>query len=122
MPAGVDVASIKAAGSAGRVARGTGGVYLAKAMPTIAARYRESITVFEEFKPQLPAQHSDIIQWLFNQVGRTKYLLPHLHDLGTVFINASLSTMSLDLDRLLDGSVVEGLKKQDALDLTNLLE
>lgn len=92
-------------------------VYVAKAMPNIAARYRESITVLEESTPPLHSKYSTKLEWIFDQVGKTKYLPSHLLDLATVLTTASMSTTSLALDGLLDGSVVEGLRRQDALDM-----
>ncbi|KAJ4269871.1 hypothetical protein NW762_001540 [Fusarium torreyae] len=117
MLAGIDVATLREliVGSA----EDDNGLttYVAKAIPNIAARYRQSITVLEESTPALPEEKRELLQWIFDQVGKTKFLPTNLINLGTVLNTAFLSTLSIPLEGLLDGSVAEGLKRKDAFEM-----
>ncbi|KAF4964810.1 hypothetical protein FSARC_7302 [Fusarium sarcochroum] len=116
MLAGIDVATLRQLiiGEASENAETT---HVAKAIPNIAARYRQSITVLEESTPALPEEKRELLQWIFDQVGRTKFLPTNLVNVGTVLNTAFLSTLSIPLEGLLDGSVAQGLKRKDAFEM-----
>ncbi|KAJ3457556.1 hypothetical protein MRS44_014697 [Fusarium solani] len=90
---------------------------IARAIPNIAARYRQSITILEQTEPPLSSKHATMVERIFGLVGNVKWLPAHLVNLGTVLTTACLATLSIPLDGLLDGSVVQGLRRQDALEL-----
>ncbi|KAM0417129.1 hypothetical protein ACHAPT_012836 [Fusarium lateritium] len=92
---------------------------IARAIPNIAARYRQSITILEQTEPALLPQHSTMVERIFGLVGNVKWLPTNLVNLGTVLTTACLATLSIPLDGLLDGSVVQGLRRQDALELVS---
>ncbi|KAJ3532356.1 hypothetical protein NM208_g8302 [Fusarium decemcellulare] len=91
--------------------------HIVRAIPSIAARYRQSITILEQAEPALPIEQSSMVERIFSLVGHFKWLPTHLVNVGTVLTTACLATLSIPLDGLLDGSVVEGLRRQDALEL-----
>ncbi|KPM38481.1 hypothetical protein AK830_g8081 [Neonectria ditissima] len=91
--------------------------YIAKAIPNLAAQYRQSMTILELSDPALPPKQLALLEWIFNQVGRVKLMSPSLVDVGSVLVTTCLATLSVPLDGLLDGSVVEGLRRQEALEL-----
>lgn len=93
------------------------GPYVAKAIPNVAARYRQSITILEQPIPVLPPKETNLLEWLFTQVGGIKYLTPQLVNVGTVLTTACLATLAIPLEGLLDGSVAQGLRRQDAMEL-----
>ncbi|RSL94842.1 hypothetical protein CEP52_012424 [Fusarium oligoseptatum] len=90
---------------------------IARAIPNIAARYRQSITILEKTEPPLSSDHSTMVERIFGLVGNVKWLPTHLVNLGTVLTTACFATLSIPLDGLLDGSVVEGMRRQEAMEL-----
>ncbi|KAM5356446.1 hypothetical protein ACJ41O_003092 [Fusarium nematophilum] len=94
-----------------------GQVHVARAIPNIAARYRQSITILEQTEPALPPEQASTVERIFSLVGPVKWLPANLVNLGTVLTTACIATLSIPLDGLLDGSVAEGLRRQDALEL-----
>ncbi|KAM0553286.1 hypothetical protein ACHAPJ_007299 [Fusarium lateritium] len=117
MLAGIDVATLRELIIGGVADNAETTTYVAKAIPNIAARYRQSITVLEESTPALPQEKRELLQWIFDQVGKTKFLPTNLVNLGTVLNTAFLSTLSIPLEGLLDGSVAQGLKRKDAFEM-----
>ncbi|CAG9983137.1 unnamed protein product [Clonostachys byssicola] len=91
--------------------------HIVKAIPTIAARYRQSMTLIERSSQPLPQHHEQLVTSIFNFVGSVKILEPDLMDVGSVLVTACLATLTVPLDGLLDGSVIEGLPRRDALEL-----
>jgi pyrroline-5-carboxylate reductase len=91
--------------------------YVVKAIPTIAARYRQSMTLIERSSSPLPQHHEELLTSIFNFVGSVKVLEPDLMDVGSVLVTACLATLTVPLDGLLDGSVIEGLPRRDAMEL-----
>lgn len=91
--------------------------YIAKAIPNLAARYGQSMTVLEQSTPGLPPDARELLEWTFNQVGKVKFMPPELADAGAVLVTTCLATLSVPLDGILDGAVVEGLRRDDALEL-----
>ncbi|KAM0187769.1 hypothetical protein ACHAPA_011103 [Fusarium lateritium] len=91
--------------------------YVVRAIPSVAAQYRQTITILEQTEPALPPEHSNMLEMLFQLVGYIKYLPTTLVNLGTVLTTGCLATLSVALEGLLDGAVVEGLKRKDALEL-----
>ncbi|KAF7550300.1 hypothetical protein G7046_g8060 [Stylonectria norvegica] len=65
--------------------------YLAKAVPNIAARYCQSITILEESAPALPPREAELLEWVFNQVGTVKYLPEPLVNVGSMLITTVLA-------------------------------
>ncbi|CAI6090774.1 unnamed protein product [Clonostachys chloroleuca] len=93
------------------------GTHVVKAIPTIAARYRQSMTLIERSSQPLPQHHEELVTSIFNFVGSVKVLEPDLMDVGSVLVTACLATLTVPLDGLLDGSVIEGLPRRDAMEL-----
>ncbi|KAM0312038.1 hypothetical protein ACHAPQ_012295 [Fusarium lateritium] len=91
--------------------------YVVRAIPSVAAQYRQTITILEQTEPALPPEHSNMLEMLFQLIGYIKYLPTTLVNLGTVLTTGCLATLSVALEGLLDGAVVEGLKRKDALEL-----
>ncbi|KAF4336076.1 pyrroline-5-carboxylate reductase [Fusarium beomiforme] len=91
--------------------------YVARAIPSVAAQYCQSMTILEQTEPPLSPEHSKMLETLFQLVGYIKYLPTKLVNLGTVLTTGSLATLSVALEGFLDGAVVEGLKRKEALEL-----
>ncbi|KAI2788887.1 hypothetical protein POX_e06911 [Penicillium oxalicum] len=88
-----------------------------KAIPNMAARYSQSTTIIETPEERLPDHMSSFVEWLFSQVGTIKYLPPNQMDLGSVLVGATLAAMTVPVEGMLDGCVVEGMKRPDAMEL-----
>ncbi|KAL5050260.1 hypothetical protein BDW71DRAFT_122938 [Aspergillus fruticulosus] len=97
-----------------------------RAIPNVAASVRESMTVIElpastSAAPAPSPSPSDdqkgLITWIFSQIGQTKFLGSELFDCGTMLM-ASIATISVAVDGVLDGCVAEGMKRAEASEMT----
>lgn len=88
---------------------------VARAIPNVAASVRASMTIIE-LPPDCPSHYADVVEWMFFQIGMVKFLTKDLFDVGTMLM-ASLATVSVALDGILDGCVAEGLRRTDATDM-----
>ncbi|KAL4879740.1 pyrroline-5-carboxylate reductase dimerization-domain-containing protein [Aspergillus karnatakaensis] len=91
---------------------------ITRAIPNMAASIRESSTLIELPTNPSPSQsQTELINWIFSSIGTTKILPTALFDCGSM-LTASLATLSVAVDGILDGCVAEGLKRSDAMDVT----
>lgn len=91
---------------------------IVKVNPNMAAQFRQSMTIIETPEPPVPASVTEIVDWIFTQVGWIKYLPESQMNLGSIVAGAGLAIMSIPIDGILDGCVAEGLRRSDALELT----
>ncbi|KAF9885557.1 delta 1-pyrroline-5-carboxylate reductase [Aspergillus nanangensis] len=89
---------------------------IVRAMPNVAARLRKSLTIVEE-SASLSAERAELLTWMFEQIGAVKYLGPELFDAGGMVAGASMAMFTMPLDGLLDGSVVLGIRRSEALEM-----
>ncbi|KAL4767667.1 hypothetical protein BDW60DRAFT_199474 [Aspergillus nidulans var. acristatus] len=90
---------------------------IVRAIPNVAASVRESMTVIELPTPSPSNDQKDLITWIFSQIGQTSFLSSDLFDCGTMLM-ASIATVSVAVDGILDGCVAEGIKRADASEMT----
>jgi pyrroline-5-carboxylate reductase len=90
--------------------------YVVRAMPNMAARIRKSMTIIEK-NPELPANLQDTLVWIFETVGEVKALETDVFDTGSMLVGSSMAILSVGLDGILDGSVMEGIRRSDALQM-----
>jgi pyrroline-5-carboxylate reductase len=90
---------------------------IVRAIPNVAASVRESMTVIELPTPSPSNDQKDLIIWIFSQIGQTSFLSSDLFDCGTMLM-ASIATVSVAVDGILDGCVAEGIKRADASEMT----
>lgn len=88
-----------------------------KAIPNMGAQYRQSMTIIETPEQDVPARMTEIVDWIFEQVGWVKYLPSSQMDLGSVLVGAALAAMTVPIEGILDGCVAEGLKRPDAMEM-----
>ncbi|KAL5000652.1 hypothetical protein BDV10DRAFT_31292 [Aspergillus recurvatus] len=88
-----------------------------RAIPNVAASVRESMTVIELPAPSPSDDQKDLITWVFSQIGQTRFLGSDLFDCGTMLM-ASIATVSVAVDGILDGCVAEGMKRAEASEMT----
>jgi pyrroline-5-carboxylate reductase len=91
--------------------------HIARGMPNMAAKIRESMTVLATPTPALPHKFEALTEWVFEQVGQVKWVAESQFDISAVLVGCSGSLMMLPIDGLLDGCVAEGLKRSDATEL-----
>ncbi|KAL4755168.1 hypothetical protein BDW72DRAFT_164258 [Aspergillus terricola var. indicus] len=87
-----------------------------RAIPNVAASVHESMTVIELPAPSPSNDQKDLIAWIFSQIGQTSFLRYDLFDCGTM-LTASIATVSVAVDGILDGCVAEGMKRAEASEM-----
>jgi pyrroline-5-carboxylate reductase len=88
-----------------------------KAIPNMGAQFLQSITIIETPEEPIPAHMTEVVEWMFKQVGEIKYLPQSQMDLGSVLVGAALAAMTVPIEGILDGCVAEGLKRSDAMEM-----
>ncbi|KAI1865406.1 uncharacterized protein JN550_008454 [Neoarthrinium moseri] len=91
--------------------------WLVKTIPNIAARYGQSMTLIDPPEPSLPREEQEFMKWFWNQIGSSKTLTSSTSNAGMMTMTAVLAGLSVSLEGVLDGSVREGLRRTDAMDI-----
>ncbi|KAH8657943.1 pyrroline-5-carboxylate reductase [Xylariales sp. PMI_506] len=91
--------------------------YIAKAIPNVAARYHQSMTILEAPKVPLPKPEASLVDWIFEQVGHIKYVPLELVDAASMVMTSCMAGLSVPFEGILDGSVVEGVRRPDAVEI-----
>ncbi|GAQ05118.1 pyrroline-5-carboxylate reductase [Aspergillus lentulus] len=89
---------------------------IVRAMPNVAARLRQSMTIIE-INNSLSYDMADTLAWIFEQIGKVKFLATDLFDIGTMLVGSSIAVLTVPLDGILDGCVAEGIRRADALEM-----
>ncbi|KAJ5244312.1 hypothetical protein N7489_004408 [Penicillium chrysogenum] len=79
--------------------------HLMKAIPNMGAQFGESMTIIETPAPTIPISMVDITEWIFQHVGAVKYLGAEHIGLATVLVGATMATLTLPIEGLLDGGL-----------------
>ncbi|KAE8377067.1 pyrroline-5-carboxylate reductase dimerization-domain-containing protein [Aspergillus bertholletiae] len=87
------------------------------AMPNVAARLRQSITIVEE-NPALSADRAEILKWIFEQIGTVKFVAPDLVNAGSMVSGAAMALMTVAVDGIMDGAVMEGFRRPEAMEVS----
>lgn len=90
---------------------------IVKAIPNMGAQFRQSVTIIETPEQPIPKHMTEVVEWMFKQVGEIKYLPQSQMDLGSVLVGAALAAMTVPIEGILDGCVAEGLKRSDAMEM-----
>lgn len=93
------------------------GPKIMKVIPNMGAQFGESMTIIETPAAGIETEMVQTVEWIFNQVGKVKYLAPEQTGLATVLVGATLATLTLPIEGLLDGCVAEGFKRADAMEM-----
>lgn len=91
--------------------------FIVKAIPNMGAQFRQSVTIIETPESPIPEHMTEVVEWMFKQVGEIKYLPQSQMDLGSVLVGAALAAMTVPIEGILDGCVAEGLKRSDAMEM-----
>lgn len=87
---------------------------IVRAMPNMAAKIREAVTLFTADLNTLSKDNLEIASWIFNQVGSAQYIAESSFDIAAVLVGCGGSLLLLAIDGLLDAAVAEGLKRSEA--------
>lgn len=117
--AGFDIAQISSLITAGGqyTENGLNAPVVAKAIPNIAARVRQATTILEMPDNKLPADDADLVQWIFAQVGMAMFVPTTQVDPASMLVTNAIAAISVAFEGLLDGAVVDGLRRDDAMKL-----
>ena len=91
--------------------------HVVRAMPNIAASIKESTTIVEAPSSSVPAHLCETLEWIFQQIGMVRFVPANLFEAGTMLVGSSMGVMTVALDGYLDGLVVEGFRRADALEM-----
>ncbi|KAJ5543414.1 hypothetical protein N7535_005841 [Penicillium sp. DV-2018c] len=87
------------------------------AVPNMAAAFGQSMTIIEMPTVTVPSELAEMADWVFRQVGAVKYLGTEQVGLATVLVGATMATLTIPIEGLLDGCVAEGFRRSDAMEL-----
>ncbi|KAH7111992.1 Aldehyde/histidinol dehydrogenase [Dactylonectria macrodidyma] len=85
-----------------------------RAMPNMAAKIRQAVTLYTADTDTLSQANQDIAAWVFNQVGEAQLIGESAFDISAVLVGCAGSLLLLAVDGLLDAAVAEGVKRPEA--------
>ena len=90
--------------------------FIVRTQPNVAASVRKSMTIVEIPDPALTESLSDVLAWMFEQIGNVKFLTADLFNVGTILVGASMGILSVPVEGMLDGGVAGGLRRAEGLE------
>ncbi|KAL2206950.1 pyrroline-5-carboxylate reductase [Sarocladium strictum] len=90
---------------------------VAKAVPNMATRVSQSTTILELPRVEFPDDEAELVKWIFSQVGTTVFVPQSQVDIASMLATNVLAAMSVALEGLLDGAVVGGLRRAEAVEI-----
>ncbi|KAF2274493.1 pyrroline-5-carboxylate reductase [Westerdykella ornata] len=91
-----------------------GACRVVRVMPNTASFVRSSISVIQTSTPPLEKEQLAVVEWIFNQIGRTVTLGPQLMDVSTALCGSGPAFFALMLEAAADGAVAMGLPRAEA--------
>ncbi|KAH7142712.1 Aldehyde/histidinol dehydrogenase, partial [Dactylonectria estremocensis] len=85
-----------------------------RAMPNMAAKIRQAVTLYTANTDTLSQANQDIAAWVFSQVGEAQLIAESAFDISAVLVGCAGSLLLLAVDGLLDAAVAEGVKRPEA--------
>ncbi|KAI9659488.1 MAG: delta 1-pyrroline-5-carboxylate reductase [Bathelium mastoideum] len=85
-----------------------------RAMANTASFVRESMTIIANSTPPLPQEYSQLVTWMFEQIGRVIHLPAASMDACTALCGSGPAFMALVLEAIADGAVAMGLPRAEA--------
>ncbi|KAJ4024625.1 hypothetical protein NW752_003189 [Fusarium irregulare] len=85
-----------------------------RAMPNMAAKIREAVTLYAADQETLSETNQDIAHWVFSQVGDAQLTSEGTFEISAVLVGCAGSLLLLAVDGLLDAAVAEGVKRTEA--------
>ncbi|KAK3401086.1 pyrroline-5-carboxylate reductase dimerization-domain-containing protein [Sordaria brevicollis] len=85
-----------------------------RAMPNTASKIRESMTVINTVDPPLPDSVTELLTWIFKQIGEVSFLPPNLMDACTSLCASGTAFFALMMEAAADGGVAMGIPRAEA--------
>lgn len=85
-----------------------------RVMPNTASFVRESMSVIEASNPPLRKEQQELIEGIFNSIGRVVTLAPAQMDASTALCGSGPAFFALMLEAAADGAVAMGLPRAEA--------
>ncbi|TKX18980.1 pyrroline-5-carboxylate reductase [Elsinoe australis] len=92
----------------------SGGCTVVRVMPNTASKVRESMSVIASNTPPLETSQKQVVEWIFNQIGRVVTLPASNMDAATALCGSGPAFMALILEAMADGAVAMGLPRAEA--------
>ena len=86
-----------------------------RAMPNTACAKLESMTLIMTQTPPIPSVMSQLVTWIFSQVGQVAQISPAIMDAGTALCGSGPAFFAIMLEAIVDGAVAVGIRRQEAL-------
>jgi len=90
-----------------------------RAMPNVACRIREGMTVISNIPPLGPGQTRPIVEQIFSSIGRCRFLEEKHFDACTALSGSGPAFACIFLEAMADGGVMMGLPRAEALELAS---
>lgn len=117
--AGVSISQLKTAlGGPNESVAASDETCFVRVMPNMGARIRESMSIIAEGSSPLPAHFAEVTSWIFNQIGKVKFLPDAVFEVATVLLGGAYALTTVAVDGMLDGAVAEGIPRATALEMT----
>jgi pyrroline-5-carboxylate reductase len=91
--------------------------WVIRTLPNIAAQVSQSLTAIEDPYPDTPARHLATTEAIFNQVGKTVRVAPHLMNATTAVGGSTPAMFAVICDALIDAAVAVGVPRRSAQDM-----
>ncbi|KAJ5345171.1 hypothetical protein N7452_003175 [Penicillium brevicompactum] len=98
------------------VLKGEASLQSVRAMPNMAARIREAVTLYTS-SPGTSKENIEFASWVFNQVGEAHPIPEKSFDICAVLVGCAGSLLLLAIDGLLDAAVAEGVRRPEVQNL-----
>lgn len=89
-------------------------IWIIRVLPNIAAQVAESLTTIEEPHPDTPRMYIDTTIGIFNCVGKTIRLPPHMMNAATAVGGSTPAFWAVICDALIDAAVAVGVPRPSA--------
>lgn len=101
---------------AGSEGESEGQLQAVRAMPNMAARIREAVTLYAP-SAGTTKENVEIASWILSQVGEAHQIPEGSFDICAVLVGCAGSLLLLAIDGLLDAAVAEGVRRPDVQNL-----
>lgn len=89
-------------------------VWIVRTLPNIAAQVSESLTAIENPDENISEEFLDIVDAIFNQIGKTAHIEPRLMNASTAVGGSTPAMFAVICDALIDASVAIGMPRATA--------
>jgi pyrroline-5-carboxylate reductase len=85
--------------------------WVLRTLPNVCAQVSQSLTAIEDPAPDFPAEHMEVADAIFSQVGKAVHIAPRLMDATTAVGGSTPAFWAVICDALIDAAVAVGLPR-----------